>query len=62
LQNKDQSLARKVKKIEPVTYIRTHQPQMSAPTKTATNDSGPLSNGYAKRAGFVLIDQFNDAV
>lgn len=33
---------------------------MSALTKTATNDRAAIE-GYAKRAGFVLIDEFNDA-
>ena len=37
------------------------QPPMSEWTKTATSGSARPSGGYAKRAGYQLVDEFNDA-
>lgn len=54
-------MAGKGKKIEAVAYIRTSSAANVGADKDSEKRQRAAIEGYAKRAGFVLIDEFNDA-
>ncbi len=49
------------KKVEAVAYIRTSSAANVGADKDSDKRQRAAIEGYAKRAGFVLIDEFNDA-
>ena len=54
-------MASKGKKVEAVAYIRTSSAANVGADKDSDKRQRAAIEGYAKRAGFVLIDEFNDA-
>ena len=54
-------MAVKGRKVEAVAYIRTSSAANVGADKDSDKRQRAAIEGYAKRAGFVLIDEFNDA-
>ena len=54
-------MAGKGKKVEAVAYIRTSSAANVGADKDSDKRQRAAIEGYAKRAGFALVDEFNDA-
>ena len=54
-------MAGKGKQVEAVAYIRTSSAANVGADKDSDKRQRAAIEGYAKRAGFALVDEFNDA-
>ena len=54
-------MAGKGKQVEAVAYIRTSSAANVGADKDSDKRQRAAIEGYAKRAGFVLVEEFNDA-